>query len=263
MHAVVETRLLVHAWFKAWNRADQQALRGLLQVPHVRLSGTRLSVDDTEAAVLRRPDFRALASVQEWHSSTLDRLEANQRSPDKVHAAVALSLLAADGHRYADGQVVYVTTRRAGRWGIQLRSGTLSPVPAPVEAGGRQEAVAQARRVLEAWIEAGDRGDRAASSRLVHLPFVELRGPELVVHRAPPDPPAPARPPAAGRSAVSRLRVRECARRKVSLEVDIDRFDPGGSPTGHDSLLAIVVERGGRWALQVLSTFRQEDPAGV
>lgn len=254
MHAVVETRLLVHAWFKAWNRADQQALRGLLHVPHVRLSGPRLSVDDSEAAVLGRPDLRAMGSVQGWHSSTFDRLEAIQRSPDKVHAAVTLSRLDADGRRYAQGQVVYVATRREWRWGIQLRSGTLSPVPAPEPAVGSREAIAQARRALDDWIEAGDRGDRTASRRLVHLPFVELRGAELVVHRTPPDPSAPA--PGEGRRAVSRVRVRECASRKVSLEVDIDRFGPGGFPAGHDPALAIVVERGGRWALQVLSTFR-------
>jgi hypothetical protein len=248
---------LVRSRFTAWNRADSAAVRALLHVPHVSVPGTRMSIRESESALLDSPDFRALASVEGWHHSTLDALDACQRSADKVHCVATYGRYAADGRRYADGQAVYIATCRDGRWGIQLESGTLRPIG--VGSWDDAEAVAAATGALERWIEAEDRPDSAALRGLAHLPFVELRGSGLVVHRSP----ATLRREVARRAAArtwhrSELRqveVRERSAQKVTLEAEVARFEGGGAMLGCDAALAIVTELQGRWALQVHSAF--------
>jgi hypothetical protein len=253
--AILEAQRLVRSRLAAWNRADLGGLRALLHVPHVNLAGTRLSIWDTESELLGSPDFRALASVEGWHSSVLDRLDVHQSSPEKVHCEVRFGRLAADGARYADGQAVYVVTCRDGRWGIQLNSGTLRPIGV----GGDDDAgaVAAATSVLRRWVEARDGGDPAALRRLVHLPFVdvagvrvrvrrsraELRGGGAVAHRR------------GQRTDVGTVRVRERSAHKISLDTEIAHYGPGGSLVGCDPVLAIVTCLRGRWGLQVYSSF--------
>jgi hypothetical protein len=250
-HAIAEGKRLVRAWFTAWNRADGPALLKLLHVPNVRLPGARLLVSDTEADAAQTPDFRAMASGEGWHASLLDGLEVHQWSEDKVHGVVALSRCTADGQRYATGQAVYVVTRNAGRWAIQLTSGTLTPV-AP-DRGADAGAIEPARRALEDWIAGEDRAPHL--HRLVHLPFVELSGATMRVHRSVAELRRGRRPAAWHHSALHRVTVREHSPQKVTLEVDIARFDAAGAQVGCEGALAIVTERVGRWAPQMLSTF--------
>jgi hypothetical protein len=111
--------------------------------------------------------------------------------------------------------------------------------------------------VLRRWLAAEDAGDPASARPLVHLPFVELRGSRLAVHRSTASlRRAAARRPAPamrGRREIRRLEVRERSARKVTLEADIARLEPGGALAGCDAAMVIVTELHGRWALQVHS----------
>ena len=93
--AVSEAERLVRSRYAAWNRADSRGLRAALHLPHISLPGARLSIRESEPELLRSPDFRALASVEGWHRSGLDRLDVLQASPDKVHCVVAFGRHAA------------------------------------------------------------------------------------------------------------------------------------------------------------------------
>lgn len=250
-HAIAEGKRLVRAWFTAWNRADSPALLELLHVPNVRLRGARVLVSASEADAAQTPDFRAMASVEGWHASVLEALEVHQWSEDKVHGVVALSRRTADGHRYATGQAVYVVTRKAGRWAIQLTSGTLTPVGPDV--GTDAGAIGQPRRALEDWIAGEDRAPHL--HRMVHYPFVELTGPTMRVHRSAAELRRARQPVAWHHSALHRVTVREHSPQKVTLEVDIARFDAAGAQVGCEGALAIITERVGRWAPQMVSTF--------
>jgi hypothetical protein len=252
--AVLESERLVRSRFAAWNRAASDDLRAALHVPHVSLAGTRLSICESESDLLGSPDFRALASVDGWHSSALNGLDIEQASHDKVHCLVRFGRNAADGARYADGQGVYVVTNRDGRWAIQLSSSTLRPIGV----GGTDDAgaVAAASNVLRLWVDARDGGDPTALRRLVHLPFVELDGARLDVRRAGA---APRRGGAAARdcrcSEVGPVQVRERSAHKVTLETEIARYGPGGALVACEHALAIVTHLQGRWGIQVYSSF--------
>jgi len=254
--AVFEAERLVRSRFAAWNRADSNGLRAALHVPHVSMPGPRLSIRESELALLDSPDFRGLASVEGWQSSALDTFDIHQSSTDKVHCVVTFGRKAADGTRYANGQSIYVVTNRSGRWGIQLNSVTLRPIGGGADDG---DAVVSAANVLRRWLEARDGDDAAAERRFVHLPFVELDGPRLLVNRS-----AVALRRRGARQAVTRgwkrsdvghIRVRERSAHKVTLEADVARFAPGGARVGSDPVLVILTRVQGRWGLRVYSSF--------
>jgi hypothetical protein len=254
---VFEAERLVRARFAAWNRADPRGLRAALHVPHVSLPGHRLSIRESEPDLLRSPDFRALASVEGWHASALDDVDAHQSSPDKVHCVVRFGRNAADGARYANGQAVYVVTNREGRWGIQVSTVTLRPIGDGVADDDR--AVQAASSVLRRWVEARDGDDPLALRRLVHLPFVELDGAHLLVRRSG----TALRHDSIQRtvtrawchSNIGQVRVRERSAHKVTLETEIVRYERGGSLVGTHPALVVVTQLQGRWALQVYSSF--------
>lgn len=252
-----EAERLVRSRFAAWNRADSRALRAALHVPHVSLPGHRLSIRESELDLLRSPDFRAPASVEGWHGSAMDDLRVDHASADKAHCVVTFGRIAVDGTRYANGHAVYLVTKRDGRWGIQLHSATLRPIGV----GGADDghAVAAASDVLRRWVAARDGDDLVAERRLVHLPFVELDGARLVVHRTAAalrrDALARMGARVGRRSAVGAVRVRERSAHKVTLETEIARHGHDGSPVRRDRALVIVTHLHGRWALQVYSSF--------
>jgi hypothetical protein len=256
-HAITEAERLVRARFAAWNRADPAGLRAALHVPHVSISGHRLSIRESEPDLLRGPDLRALASVDGWHASALDRLDVEQSSLDKVHCFVTFGRNTADGMRYANGQAIYVVTNLDGRWGIQLNSVTLRPIG--VGAADDRDAVETASGVLRRWVDACDRDDPVAVRRLVHLPFVELDGASLLVRRSAialrRDVLRRRVTRAWRRSDVGPVRVRERSHHKVTLETEIARYEGSGSEVGRDAALVVVTCLQGRWALQAHSSF--------
>jgi hypothetical protein len=254
--ATSEATRLVRSVIAAWNRADSAGLRAALHVPHVNLPGPRLCIRESEADMLRSTDFRALASVGGWHSSRLEGLDILHSTADAIQCAVTFAKSDASGRHYADGQAVHVVTSRYGRFGIQLSSVTLLPIG--VGGADDAEAVASASSVLQRWVEAQDESDPMAMRRLVHLPFVEMHGPQLVVHGT-----ATALRREVARRMASRtwhrsrlghVRVRERSAHKVTLEAEVARLDRHGSTLGRDPTLVIVTEVRGRWALQVHSS---------
>jgi hypothetical protein len=259
---VLEAERLVRARFAAWNRADSRGLRAVLHVPHVSLPGNRLAIRESEPDLARSPDFRALASVEGWHAIALDDVDVHQSSPDKVHCVVRFGRNAADGARYANGQAVYVVTSHEGRWGIQVSSVTLRPIG--VGGADDDDAVEAATSVLRRWVDARDGDDPMALRRLVHLPFVCVEGAGLLLRRSGTalrrDVVGHAITRAWCHSDVRQVHVRECSAHKVSLEAEIVRLAPGGSPVTRHAALAVVTHLQGRWALQVYSSFLTSSP---
>jgi hypothetical protein len=250
---------LVRSRFAAWNRADPIGLRAALHLPHVSLTGARVSIRVSERELLGSADFRALQSVEGWHSSQLDELAVHQASADKAHCVVAFGRNATDGTRYADGQSVCVITNQDGRWGIQLNSVTLRPIGVGADAAAGGEVVAAAEAALQGWLAAWDAGDAAAMRRLAHLPFVRMEGARFAAHRSQASLWRALSASTSGRSwqrsQVIRAGVLERSASKVALEADVARLGPGGSLVRLDPVLVIVTELQGRWAVQVYSSF--------
>lgn len=255
--AVVEGAALVHRWFAAWNRADPEALRDLLHLPHVGLKGARLLIRESERAVREQPelrtDFPALIGREGWHHTTLDAVTTWQPHPDKVHHAVSFGRFAVNGSRYADGEAVYVAVRMDGRWGIQLSSGTLRPIG--VAAADDEPAVAAAAAVVEAWISAHERRDWRALADLAHWPRVEIRGARLRILHEQHQLLAHAAEVRRGwtRCAVTRVAALQRSAQKVAFEADFNGRTRAGAALPPDAALYIVTEREGRWGLQASS----------
>lgn len=245
--AAAEAGGLVRARFAAWNRGDLAALRGLLHVPHVSLPGNRLSI--REGDQLETIPERSLTRAG-WHHSRVDRVDILRTAADTVHCAIAFGKHAPDGRRYADAEMVSVITRTGGRWGMQLNSVTLRPIG--VGGGDHAGAVASAVDVLRRWVAARDAGDGPALRQLAHLPFVDIRGARMAIHRSAS---ALRRAAAAhaGRCEVRAVEVRERSAQKVTLAADVARLDERGARVGCDAVLVIVTEQQGRWALRVHS----------
>src|SRR5262249_19482518 len=148
-------------------------------------------------------------------------------------------------------------TCTGGRWAIQLQSVTLSAIGA----GGADDerAVSAAADAFERWIAAQDDADPAAVRRLVHVPFVDLDGARLAIHRSATalrrDVAARATARSWQRSALHRVEVRERSAYKVTLETEIARFGSGGSLMACGPRPALPPAPMGRWALQVHSSF--------
>jgi len=254
--AAAEARRVVCARFNAWNRGDVGAIRALMHVPHVSMPGPRPIICETESAPMTA-DPRSVATAGGWHHSRLERLDVRQWSAEKVHCAIAFGKNAAGGRRYADAEAMYVVTHAAGRWGILLNSVTMRPIG--VGDGDHAPAETVAVSLFQRWLVARDAGDVAAMRQLVHLPFVELRGTRLVVHKtmtslrrdaaeAVPDSARPLR-------MIRRVEVLERSPHKVTLEADVARVGPDGATPATETALVIATRLQGRWAIQVLSAF--------
>lgn len=245
---------LVQRWFAAWNRADPEALRDLLHLPHVALQGPRLLIRESERALRESPelrsDFPALAEREGWHHSTIDTVSTCQPSRDKLHHAVTFGRYAVNGTRYADGEAIYVAVRQSERWAIQLSSGTLRPIG--VTAAGNEPAIAAAEAVVERWIAAHARRDAGAVAGLAHLPNVEIRNTCLRVRLDGRDLLTDA---AAGwsRGQLVRLIVRQRSPQKVAFEAVVTGWTVDDRPLPVEAALYIVTERGGRWGIQASS----------
>ena len=94
-----EARQVVDAFFTAFNRMDEDAIRATLHFPHVMIAGVNIFVTQ------KPEDFIDLtpkwAEQEGWHHSEMDALEAVQSSKDKVHFLIEFSRFRADGSRYA------------------------------------------------------------------------------------------------------------------------------------------------------------------
>jgi ketosteroid isomerase-like protein len=239
----------------AWNRADPEGLRGLQHIPNVTIQATRLLISDTEQALRREQDFRALATREGWHQSMLDNLDVWHHSGDKVHCVLTFGRYAAGGRRYADGRATCIMTRRRGRWAIQLYSGALRPVG--TEDGDERLTASAATGVVEEWHAAFNRRDMAGLRALVHPPHVELVGARLVIRPRPAELRVDFRTLAArtrwDHSVIQRLDVRVQSAQKVTLEAEVARFDRDGGLLGCEPSLYIVTELDRRWAIQVTS----------
>jgi hypothetical protein len=255
--AVADGAALVHRWFAAWNRADPEALRELLHLPHVGLQGSRLLIRESERAIREQPELRtvfpALIGREGWHHTTLDAVTTRQPQEDKVHHFVTFGRFTVNGSRYADGEAVYVALRRGGRWGIQLSSGTLRPIG--VAAADDERAVAAAAAVVRAWIAAHERRDWDAVADLAHRPRVEIRRTLLRVLHERGELLAHAEEVRRGwaRCGIVRMAALQRSAQKVAFEVDVGGRSRSGASLPPDAALYIVTERDGRWGMQASS----------
>lgn len=117
-------------------------------------------------------------------------------------------------------------------------------------------AVTEARRVVAAWFAALNRRDEQALRGLIHLPYIEARGPRIVVIEEldqflpsfPPDP-----EDAESYTTPIALRVCQQGRNVVTFEIECERFRADRRQLGVEHGLYTVVRKHGRWGVREVS----------
>ena len=115
-----EARKVIEAYFPLFNRKDSKGLLAVVHFPHIRIAGGKTMIIPSPAEW--NGDPTPLEAREGWRHSGLDSIQFIQSSADKVHAVVVFSRYKADGTRYVTYPTLWIVTRVAGRWGIQVRS---------------------------------------------------------------------------------------------------------------------------------------------
>ena len=117
-----EARTIIEAYFTLFNTRDPRQLLRVVNFPHIRLTASQTVVIPSAAAWTGDPT----PLEDYWHHSALDSIEFLQSDATKAHAIVVFSRYRADGSRYASYPTLWIVSKVAGHWGIQVRS-TFAP----------------------------------------------------------------------------------------------------------------------------------------
>ena len=197
-----EARRAIEAFMTAWNTGEDVNLRKTMHFPFVSFFG------GTRVSIAQKPEdfsqgFDRMREREGWVRSTfdLDTIEIHLSSPEKVHCELDFSRYKADGTRYMTGRVMYIITKREGKWGVQLR--TQGSRAEPLEGERRAEVLVGARQAVLDFMEAFNAGDAEGTTRALNFPhlFMTMGGgfspAEDSGHAAEPDQPDPGRRPRA------------------------------------------------------------------
>jgi|KBSSwiStaDraftv2_1062776.scaffolds.fasta_scaffold2293942_2 hypothetical protein len=117
-----EARKVIEAYFPLFSKRDVKGLIGVVNFPHIRVTGTKTVI--IPSAKEWTGDPTPLEDY--WHHSALDSLSFVQSDAGKAHALVVFSRYKADGKRYISYPTLWIVTKVNGHWGIQIRS-TFAP----------------------------------------------------------------------------------------------------------------------------------------
>lgn len=90
-----------------------------LHFPHLRLSGTKLTIWNSEDSYFS--DFLVRAGNR-WHSSSFADIQLVRASATKVHLDAKIRRYAADGSMITSFRSLWVITFEDGRWAAKMRS---------------------------------------------------------------------------------------------------------------------------------------------
>jgi hypothetical protein len=119
--AAKESRAAIERFVKAWNSAENPTFRKALHFPFV-----TIGVDGT-IVVEQKPedhttDFEKLIARGRWDHSTFDKIELITLLPNKAHYKVNFSRRNKAGEAYGTGEIIYIASKREGRWAVCTRS---------------------------------------------------------------------------------------------------------------------------------------------
>lgn len=119
--AIEKSRACILTFTERFNDRDFAGMDGMLQFPHIILSGEKMEIWDTPS---RLPDdfFERLSAATGWASSVYEKIDPVLVSPRKVHFLVEYSRRRADQSVITIHKNLWVVTHEQDRWGIKLRS---------------------------------------------------------------------------------------------------------------------------------------------
>ena len=116
-----ECREVLRLWMDALNAYDAEAMDALMHFPHVRFTGSKVSV--YEVAGSNPMDlFQRLKDQDNWYRSYWTKIEVLQAGEEKIHYAVQYDRLRTDETIIGRYDSLYVMVFKDSRWAIQARS---------------------------------------------------------------------------------------------------------------------------------------------
>ena len=148
-----EAKKALEAFITAWNTGEDSNLRKTMHFPFISLFSARTT------QIANQPEefsagFDRMREREKWLRSAFDfdSFAVIISSPDKVHCEIDFERYNTAGERYTRGRVMYIVTKRDGRWAIQMR--TAGTRPDALNDTEREKVVDGARRALskrEPW----------------------------------------------------------------------------------------------------------------
>jgi hypothetical protein len=262
IETIREGRLLIDEWFDLYNQ--NRSVAGLTHYPVVSFCGARPGRSNLSFALYREPgSFGGGAGGgyrdTEWGFSLIDSIAVLQPTAVKGHTVVNFRRLRPDGATYGVAiSRLAIHTKLNGRWAFQLVSSCGLRDPIQVYDGTDEPIMAEARRVVEASLDAYNRRDLPALRDVCHFPFVTLDRLDFSIT----DEPGDLSPDfgALQQSGWDRSIVRYLdvltpqAHDKVIVDLTVARFDAGGNELPPEGSVYLVTRQHGRWGIQCSST---------
>lgn len=117
--ALAAAQAVMEAHITALNNHDQAAIAATLHFPHIRLSGTKLKIWETEDSYFA--DFLARAG-DDWHHSAFADIRPARASADKVHLDAEIRRFNTAGELITSFRSMWVITCECVRWAAKMRS---------------------------------------------------------------------------------------------------------------------------------------------
>ena len=117
--AVAAALAVMDAHIEGLNARDQAAIAATLHFPHMRLSGTKLKVWETEESYFS--DF-LLRAGDDWDHSKFDDIQLLRASENKVHLDAEIQRFNSSGEMITNFRSLWVITFEDGRWAAKMRS---------------------------------------------------------------------------------------------------------------------------------------------
>ena len=117
--AVAAALAVMDAHIEGLNARDPAAIAATLHFPHIRLSGTKLKVWETEESYFS--DFLSRAG-DDWDHSRFDDIQLLRASENKVHLDAEIRRFNFSGEMIAKFRSLWVITFEDGRWAAKMRS---------------------------------------------------------------------------------------------------------------------------------------------
>ena len=115
-----ESRAAIQEFVKSFNTADNPTFRKAHHFPFVAFERTG------RTAIYQKPedysfDFETLQQGR-WDHSTFDKIEPISILPEKAQYKVAFSRRTKSGDAYVTGEIIYIASKREGRWAVCAKS---------------------------------------------------------------------------------------------------------------------------------------------
>ena len=130
----------LHDFIKYFNDKDKAKILSCLHYPHMAQSANndpKIYFNNEEMWIYISFLLNKLEKEENWHKTTLDKVEVVNSSKNSVQCNVEFNRRYENNRSYAKAIGIWTSTKKQGKWGLQLR--TMIPVSGKISilAGGK------------------------------------------------------------------------------------------------------------------------------